>query len=218
MKILNTFFLIGLSLCSLEARATTGGCVNLNNVPSPSSTSSAAFQHCQTTGYNGSVPCNADSACTWNPILYHQNYCNGSFMTSVFEGNCPVGSSQVPYPAGVPLNPKFKCCKRSGEPTPTVTPKPTATPKPTPTTTPRPSPTATPRPSATPTATPSSTPNSGAGVCCNPAGNVVPGLVPCPSLSNPHQCCNPGGNPVPPMNGSLDQCKGGLAKPNSGRR
>jgi hypothetical protein len=172
----------------------------VNNVPSPTSTSSAAFIHCQTTGYNGSVPCNADSACTWNPVQYHQNYCNGSNLVSVFEANCPTGYSQISYPSGVPVNPKFKCCRKGSVPTPT--PKPTATPKPSPTATPRPSP----------------SPTTGSGVCCNPAGNVVPGLVPCPTVSHPHQCCNPGGNPVPPMNGSTNQCKGGLGKINSVKR
>jgi hypothetical protein len=180
LKFIYALFFVSASFFATEAGATTGGCVNVNNVPTPTSASSAQFLYCQNTGYNGSVPCNADSACTWNPVLYHQNYCNGVNLISVFESNCPVGYSQTSYPAGVPLNPKFKCCKRAGESTPTATPK------------------------------PSSTPNSGTGKCCNPAGNVVPSLVPCPTVNNPNQCCNPSGNPVPPMTGSINQCKGGL--------
>ncbi len=219
MKLLFSVWLVGLSFFSLESSATTGGCVNVNNVPTPTSATSTSFLYCQATGYNGSVPCNADSACTWNPVLYHQNYCNGSYLISVFEGNCPTGYSQTSYPAGVPVNPKFKCCKKPGEPTPTATPKPTVTPKPTATPKPTVTPTATPRPSSTPVVTPTPTPNSGNGKCCNPAGNVVPSLVPCPTMSNPNQCCNPAGNPVPPMTGSLNQCKGGLGiRPNNGNR
>ena len=44
------------------------------------------------------------------------------------------------------------------------------------------------------------------GQCCNPAGNIVPTMVPCPSNQNPHQCCNPAGNPVQPMVASVSQC------------
>ncbi len=122
-----SFTLAVLMFFSFDAGATTGGCVNVNNVPSPTSATSAAFLFCQTSGFNGSVPCNANTGvCTWNPVLYHQNYCNGSNLVSVFESNCPNGYSQVVYPSGVPVNPKFKCCRKGG-PTPTSTPSPTPT-------------------------------------------------------------------------------------------
>ena len=51
------------------------------------------------------------------------------------------------------------------------------------------------------------------GVCCNPAGNSVPAMVPCPTPAQPHRCCNPAGNPVAPMLAATNQCKGGLGKP-----
>lgn len=45
------------------------------------------------------------------------------------------------------------------------------------------------------------------GQCCNPAGNVVSTMVPCPIPSNLNRCCNPAGNPVQPMTASASQCR-----------
>jgi hypothetical protein len=150
-----------------DARATTGGCVNANNIPSPTSVSSAPFVHCQASGYQGSSLCNEDGACTWSPVLYYQNYCNGADRVSVFESACPAGYSVGAYKPGAPLNPKFKCCVKIVVSTPTPTP--TASPKPV-------GKCCNPGGNVVPSLVPcptASVPHR----CCNPAGNPVPPMV-----------------------------------------
>jgi hypothetical protein len=44
-------------------------------------------------------------------------------------------------------------------------------------------------------------------VCCNPAGQVVPGIVPCPTANNAFKCCTPSGQPVPSLTSNPKLCK-----------
>jgi hypothetical protein len=74
------------------------------------SITSSAWLHCQQ--YNGSVPCDADTLCKWDPVQYYKNYCSGSNLVVAVDGAaCPSGSTQIAFPADTYPNPKFKCCR-----------------------------------------------------------------------------------------------------------
>jgi len=95
-----------------QASATSGGCIDKTD---PNSSTSVHFQNCQQ--YNGSVGCNAQKFCTWNPTQYYQNYCvgTGAGHALATDGqNCPRGTRPVPFSTGAVANEKFKCCQRIG--------------------------------------------------------------------------------------------------------
>ena len=150
------FILIVVSLFHFNAFGTSGGCIATNDA---TSTSSIAYQHCQQ--YNGSIPCNADKICSWNPVQYYQNYCTGNSLTLVTDGKpCPDGFESTPFAKEAYPNEKFTCCKQVE----TVA------------------------------------------QCCNPGGQPVPAMSPCPTKGNPNRCCNPAGKPVKPMVAASNQC------------
>ena len=83
---------------------TSGGCIDRVQV---TSITSQAFVHCQQ--YHGSVPCDADTLCKWDPTQYYRNYCAGPNKLLAENGAaCVAGYVQTAFHPDAYPNPKFK--------------------------------------------------------------------------------------------------------------